>query len=150
MRSPASLALAALKTIPMRPDRSRFAMLRLRHRTVRRAVAPAIVVVVLGLASTATFGATGISGPTSQAPVLDDQPGLAAVVQAEMAILPKNAIQVDCAPGRRTLPPQTRLSRPLGFHDSHPGFYTISDGSCWLDPSATPRPLPSSLDALQP
>ncbi len=71
-----------------------------------------------------------------------------AVVSAERASLPSSAVQVDCAPGLKTLPADTRLNRPLGFYATHPGFYTLSDGTCWNDPKAIASPIsPASVDA---
>jgi hypothetical protein len=69
-----------------------------------------------------------------------------AVVAGQRGALPVGAVQVDCRPGVRTLPPNMIQSHALGWSVTHPGFYTLADGTCWQDPNAVsgtivPAPL---------
>ena len=111
-----------------------------------------VVVLALGVATTAVLAARWAPmAPVANVPAA--APSLSPdtqeyVVQSEKASLPAAAEQVDCAPGLRMLPPQTRLSRAPG---SNLGFFTLSDGSCWQVPTTTPPPLRlDSVDATKP
>jgi hypothetical protein len=99
------------------------------------------LVFVLGLAivivASANNSGANASGPT---PTASDTLREAALERAaeEQALLPDTARQVPCTPTRATLPPFTRFSNMTG------GFWILSDGRCFTDPTYQ-RPALSPL-----
>ena len=73
------------------------------------------------------------SAAAQPTPTLEDAAKAAA---EELKQLPASAIQVDCSPDFKTLPPYTRLTG--GVLGGPQRSFILSDGRCYVDPAVPP------------
>jgi hypothetical protein len=102
------------------------------NRSARLALLMAVMVLLLGGTRLNAIGAN--QSPAVTQPPADYAPTAADAARTateQLKVLPATAVQVDCAPGVRTLPIFTTLSGIGGPQR----LYILADGRCFQDPS---------------